>query len=124
MNKNLMLNTLPKVKNADQIITNTKNFNDMKKFNAFTISLMLFFVASTLFVKAQVPGNGLVFDGDDDYVYVATESRDELNPEENLTVETWVNLDSATAGVHQPFFVARLNSGPFSRRTNIIVSPD
>ncbi len=105
-----MCNTLPKVKNAELIITNTKNFHDMKKFNAFTILLMLFFIASTLSVKAQVPENGLVFDGFNDYVNVSTSGRDELNPEENLTVETWAYLDSAAAGVHQPFFVARLNS--------------
>jgi len=110
LNKNYMLNTLPKVKNADQIKTNTKNSKDMKKFNAFTILCMLFFMASPVLLNAQVPENGLVFDGDDDFVTVSTTSRDELNPEENLTIETWVYLDSATAIVHRPYFVARLNS--------------
>ena len=81
----------------------------MRKINfyAFLTVILLLLPAVTI---AQPPGNSVVFDGDDDYINVSTTSRDELNPEENLTVESWVYLDSAAAAAHQPFFVARLNS--------------
>ena len=104
-----MLNTLAARISLDYTITNTLNSKNMKKFNFFIIFVLLFFTASSV-ITAQVPGHGLAFDGVDDYVNVSTTSRDELNPEENLTLETWVYLDSATASAHQPFFIARLNS--------------
>ena len=111
MNMISMLNTLPQIKNAEQIITNTKNFYDMKKFNVFTILFMLFFMASTSLLRAQVPENGLTFDGDDDFIDVPTLSSDELNPLETLTLECWVNLNEAPlAGTHTPFLISRLNS--------------
>ncbi|KPL14963.1 MAG: hypothetical protein AMS26_09000, partial [Bacteroides sp. SM23_62] len=109
LNKNYMLNTLPQAKNAEQIITNTKKFYDMKKFNAFTILLMLFFMAAPLLLNAQVPENGLVFDGDDDYVNISTSSGDELNPDTTITLETWVYLNEAPSGTHTPYLIARLN---------------
>ena len=65
----------------------------MKRFYFFTISFALFFIASSFLLKAQVPGNGLVFDGDDDYVNVTTTTSDELNPLESLTLECWVYLN-------------------------------
>ena len=110
LNMIFMLNTLPQVKNAEQTITNTKKFNDMKKFNVFTILFMLFFMASSFIVKAQVPDNGLTFDGDDDFINVPTVSSDELNPQNLITVECWVNLSEAPSATHTPFLVSRLNS--------------
>jgi hypothetical protein len=86
-----------------------KNSNDMKKFNIFTISFVLFFMASSFIVKAQVPGNGLTFDGDDDYITVPTVSSDELNPQNSITVECWVNLNEAPSATHTPYLVSRLN---------------
>ena len=81
----------------------------MKKFNILSISFMLFFMASSFMVKGQVPGNGLTFDGDDDFINVPTVSSDELNPENTLTVECWVNLSEAPSATHTPFLVSRLN---------------
>ena len=43
----------------------------MKKLNIFHISFTLFFLASTLLLQAQVPENGIHFDGTDDDEYVS-----------------------------------------------------
>ena len=69
-------------------------------------------MASTFLLQAQVPENGLLFDGvtDDDYVSVPTTTGDELNPEFNLTVECWVKLDSAASATHRPHLITRRNS--------------
>jgi len=81
----------------------------MKKFNALTILCMLFFMASPVLLNAQVPENGLVFDGDDDYINLSTSTGDELNPELAITLEAWVYLNEAPSATHTPFLIARLN---------------
>ncbi|MEE9463895.1 MAG: LamG-like jellyroll fold domain-containing protein, partial [Bacteroidales bacterium] len=60
-------------------------------------------------LKAQVPGNGLVFDGDDDYVNVTTTTSDELNPVELLTLECWVYLNEVPSSSHDPHLISRFN---------------
>jgi hypothetical protein len=82
----------------------------MKRLNIFNIALVLIILASTLHLKAQVPENGLVFDGTDDYVSVISNSGDELNPDFNLTVECWVNLNVAASATHRPHLVTRMGS--------------
>ena len=82
----------------------------MKRFNVFNISLILLFLASALRIQAQVPENGLVFDGVDDYVSVPSSSGDELNPEFNLTLECWVYLNEAVSGTHRPHVVTKSGS--------------
>ena len=42
----------------------------MKKLNFISFSFMLFFLAASV-INAQVPENGLVLDGDDDFVLVS-----------------------------------------------------
>ena len=97
-----MLNTLQQLINA--------KFSNMKKLNFFNITLSLFFMASTFLAQAQVPENGLVFDGVDEYVSVPTTTGDELNPQFNLTVECWVNLNTAASATHRPHLITRRNS--------------
>jgi hypothetical protein len=81
----------------------------MKNFHFFIISLALFSITSSFQLKAQVPGNGLVFDGDDDYVNVTTTTSDELNPLETLTLECWVYLNEVPSSSHTPHLISRFN---------------
>ena len=81
----------------------------MHKSSFLTISVSLFFMASSFLLKAQVPGNGLVFDGDDDYVNVYTTTSDELNPTESLTLECWVYLNEVPSSSHNPHLISRFN---------------
>ena len=82
----------------------------MKNHNYRNISVALIFIASTLLMQAQVPGNGLVFDGNDDFVSVSSATGDELNPEFNLTIECWVNLNEAASATHRPHLITKLSS--------------
>jgi len=66
-------------------------------------------MASFFQLKGQVPGKGLVFDGDDDYVNVNTTTSDELNPAESLTLECWVYLNEIPSGTHNPHLISRFN---------------
>ncbi len=66
-------------------------------------------MASSFLLKAQVPGNGLVLDGDDDYVNVTTTTSDELNPVELLTLECWVYLNEVPSSSHDPHLISRFN---------------
>jgi len=66
-------------------------------------------MASFFQLKAQVPGKGLVFDGDDDYVNVNTTTSDELNPTESLTLECWVYLNEIPSDTHNPHLISRFN---------------
>ena len=75
-----------------------------------SIACALLWLTSTLVVEAQVPENGLVFDGDNDYVTVTSASGDELNPEYNLTLECWVNLNEAPSGGHRPHLITKYTS--------------
>ncbi len=85
------------------------NYKNMKKVNIFNILLTLFFMASTFLLQAQVPENGLVLDGVDDYISVPSLAGDEFNPEFDLTLECWVNLNEAAAmGVHRPHLITKL----------------
>jgi hypothetical protein len=81
----------------------------MKKYSFFTISFALLFMASSLLLKAQVPGKGLVFDGDDDFVDVPTIFSDELNPLKSLTLECWAYLNEVPSSTHTPNLIARFN---------------
>ena len=81
----------------------------MKKIPFSTISFALFFMASSFLLKAQVPGTGLVFDGDDDYVNVSTITSDELNPLKSLTLECWAYLNEVPSSTHTPNLIARFN---------------
>ncbi len=82
----------------------------MKKLNIFTFMVMLFFLASSA-VRAQVPENGLVLDGDDDFVLVSSSVGGDFNPMFNLTLECWVNLSEAAApGVHRPHMVTKFGT--------------
>jgi hypothetical protein len=81
----------------------------MRKISFFTISMSLFFLASSVLLKAQVPGKGLVFDGDDDYVNVNTTTSDELNPVDSLTLECWVYLNEIPSATHNPHLISRFN---------------
>jgi len=81
----------------------------MRNISFLTIFVSLFFMASFFQLKAQVPGKGLVFDGDDDYVNVNTTTSDELNPAESLTLECWVYLNEIPSGTHNPHLISRFN---------------
>ncbi len=81
----------------------------MSKICFFTVSVSMFFMASSFQLKAQVPGKGLVFDGDDDYVNVPTSTSDELNPTESLTLECWVYLNEIPSDTHIPHLISRFN---------------
>ena len=74
------------------------------------LSLTVIFMASFLRSQAQVPENGLVFDGNDDYVLVPSTPGDELNPEFNLTVECWVYLNEAASSTHRPHLITKYYS--------------
>ncbi|KPL12368.1 MAG: hypothetical protein AMS26_18165 [Bacteroides sp. SM23_62] len=81
----------------------------MRKTSFLTISVSFFLIVSSFVLKAQVPGNGLVFDGDDDYVNVSTTTSDELNPLTTLTLECWVYLNEVPSSSHTPNLIARFN---------------
>ncbi|MCK5462779.1 MAG: LamG domain-containing protein, partial [Bacteroidales bacterium] len=66
-------------------------------------------MAFPFLLKAQVPGDGLVFDGDDDFVNVYTTTSDELNPTESLTLECWVYLNEIPSATHNPHLISRFN---------------
>ena len=57
-----------------------------------------------------MPENGINFGGTDDYVSVASTPGDELNPEFDLTIECWVNLNDAASGGHRPHLITKRNS--------------
>ncbi len=81
----------------------------MRKTSYLRILVLVFFMASFFQLKAQVPGKGLVFDGDDDYVNVNTTTSDELNPTESLTLECWVYLNEIPSDTHNPHLISRFN---------------
>ena len=81
----------------------------MRKIYSLLISVSLFYMASPSLLKAQVPGNGLLFDGDDDYVNVYTTTSDELNPIDSLTLECWVYLNEVPSSSHIPHLISRFN---------------
>jgi hypothetical protein len=70
----------------------------------------MIFMACFLPSQAQVPENGLVFDGNDDYVSIPSSPGDELNPEFNLTVECWVYLNEAASATHRPHLITKYYS--------------
>jgi hypothetical protein len=84
----------------------------------FTISVSLFLMVSSFMLNAQVPGNGLVFDGDDDYVNIPTTTSDELNPIESFTLECWVNLNEVPSSSHFPHLISRFNCYSLTIGTN------
>ena len=59
---------------------------------------------------SQGAGYALDFDGVDDYILVPSASGDELNPQLNITVECWVNLNEIPSIDHQPYLVNKFNS--------------
>ena len=81
----------------------------MHRLRYLTFFLPLLLMAFSEPVKAQVPGFGLRFDGDDDYVNVSTTTSDELNPVEDLTLECWVFLNEVPSGSHEPHLISRFN---------------
>ncbi len=81
----------------------------MRKISSLIISVSLIFIASPFLLKAQVPGKGLLFDGEDDYVNVPTTTSDELNPAESLTLECWVYLNEVASSSHNPHLISRFN---------------
>jgi len=90
----------------------------MRKIYSLLIPVSLFFMASPSQLKAQVPGNGLLFDGDDDYVNVYTTTSDELNPIDSLTLECWVYLNEIPSETHFPHLISRFNCYSLTVGTN------
>ena len=104
-----LLNTFRSLSNC---INNSNNYNahKMKTPIFLNVSFTLIFVALFLHSRAQVPENGLVFDGNDDYVLVPSSAGDEFNPEFNLTVECWVYLNEAASPNHRPHLITKYYS--------------
>ncbi len=55
----------------------------------------------------QGSGNALDFDGVDDYISIASGSGDELNPDDEITLECWVYVQETIDADHTPFMIAR-----------------
>jgi len=79
----------------------------MKRLNLTRILFTSLLLASAFHLEGQVPENGLNFGGTDDYVSAASASGDELNPEFDLTIECWVNLNEAASGGHRPHLITK-----------------
>ena len=90
----------------------------MKKSQLFSISSAIIILVSSLPLHAQVPENGLVFDGNNEYVVVQADESDELNPEYFLTLECWVNLNEAASVSHRPHLVTKFQSYAIAVDTN------
>ena len=75
---------------------------------SFCIMTLLFsMIISIIFPKqgySQGAGFALDFDGVDDYIMVPSSSGDELNPQTNITVECWVNLNEISSTDHNPIW--------------------
>lgn len=80
----------------------------------FCMMIFLFsIIISIIFpIKGYSQGAGftLDFDGVDDYIMVPSSSGDELNPQTNITVECWVNLNETPSSEHQSHLVTKFNS--------------
>ena len=90
----------------------------MKKSQLFSISSVLIFLVFYIPLHAQVPENGLVFDGNDEYVVVLADESDELNPEYSLTLECWVKLNEAASISHRPHLITKFQSYALAIDTN------
>ncbi len=90
----------------------------MKKSQLFSISSVLIFLVFSISLHAQVPGNRLVFDGNDEYVVVQADESDELNPEYSLTLECWVKLNEAASISHRPHLITKFQSYALAVDTN------
>lgn len=68
---------------------------------------VLFIFSSFGNVNAQGPNNALLFDGTDDIVTVASNTGDELNPDDSITVESWLYLNETPSATHRPHFLSK-----------------
>jgi len=82
----------------------------MKNSQLISVFYALIFMATSFRLLAQVPENGLVFDGNNDYVDVPSTKSDELNPAEFLTLECWVKLNEAPSVSHRPHLITKFAS--------------
>jgi hypothetical protein len=90
----------------------------MKKSQLISVLYVLIFMATSVRLLAQVPGNGLVFDGNNDYVDVPSTTSDELNPAEFLTLECWVKLNEVPSVSHRPHLITKFASYALAVDTN------
>ena len=81
----------------------------LKKYNktTFTFLAALFIFGGIGKVYAQGPNNSLTFDGTDDIVAVASNAGDELNPDDSITVESWLYLNETPSATHRPHFISK-----------------
>jgi hypothetical protein len=95
---------------------------DMKKDLLIRI-LFVWFLAVLILVNtdnlyAQGSGYALEFDGIDDYVAVPTDSADELNPQDEITIESWIFLNEAASATHRPHYLGKIGSYQLIIETN------
>ena len=90
----------------------------MSKFHIISALLALNIMVSSVQLQAQVPGNGLKFDGNNDFVTVPSTLSDELNPSEFLTLECWVKLNEAPSTSHRPHLISKFASYALAVESN------
>ena len=90
----------------------------MNKFHIISVLFTLKIIVSSFQLQAQVPENGLEFDGNNDYVAVSSTASDELNPAEFLTLECWVKLNETPSGNHRPHLISKFASYALAIESN------
>jgi hypothetical protein len=80
--------------------------------------LVLLIISNSIHSYAQGSGQALVFDGIDDYVTLSSNSGDELNPQNALTIESWIYLSEPATASHRPHYFGKNGSYQLIIETN------